>query len=67
MIFPKKKPYLSYVNLLSDFTMTMAIFCMAKERHWYNELTFFYKIVNGLLPNYLQSYIEASFQDNCPL
>ena len=35
-----------------------------KERRWYNKLTFFYKIVNGLLPDYLQSYTEASFQSN---
>ena len=39
----------------------------SKERPWYNKLTFFYKIVNGLLPDYLQSYIEPSFQDNYPL
>ena len=38
-----------------------------KERRWYNKLTFFYKIVNGLLPDYLQSCIEVSFQDNYPL
>ena len=36
----------------------------SKERRWYNKLTFFYKIVNGLLTDYLQSYIEASIQDN---
>ena len=38
-----------------------------KERCWYNKLTFFYKIVNGQVPDYLQSYIDASFQDNYPL
>ena len=38
-----------------------------KERRWYNKLTFFYKIVNGQVPDYLQSYIDASFQDNYPL
>ena len=37
-----------------------------KERYWYNKLTFFHKMVNRLLPEYLQSYIEASFQDNYP-
>ena len=33
----------------------------------YSKLTFFYKTVNGLLPNYLQSCIESFSQDsqNC--
>ena len=30
-----------------------------KERRWYNKLIFFYKIVNGLLPKYLQSFLET--------
>ena len=35
-----------------------------KERRWYSKLTCFYKIVHELLPDYPQSYIEASFQGN---
>ena len=39
-----------------------------KEMCWNNKLTFFYKsFVNRLQPDYLQSHIEASFQDNYPL
>ena len=38
-----------------------------QERPWHNNLTFLYKIVNRLLPDCLQSYIEASFPDNYPL
>ena len=34
---------------------------------WFNKLIFFQKIVNGLLPDYLQCYIKASSQDNYPL
>ena len=37
------------------------------KRRWYNKLYFFYKIVNGLLPDYLQSYIEVPPQGNYPL
>ena len=38
------------------------------ERRWYDKLIFFfYKILNGLLPDYLQSYIEVPSQDNYPL
>ena len=37
------------------------------KRRWYNKLIFFYKIVNGLLPDYRQSYIEVPSQDNYPL
>ena len=33
-----------------------------KERRWYNKLIFFYKIVNGLLPKYLQSFLETYSQ-----
>ena len=35
-----------------------------KRRRCYNKLTFCYETVNGLLSHYLQSYTEASFQDN---
>ena len=31
------------------------------KRHWYNKLTFFYKIVNGLLPGYIHSCIDVFF------
>ena len=34
------------------------------NRRWYNKLIFFYKIVNVLLPDYLQSYTEVLPQDN---
>ena len=38
------------------------------KRSWYNKLTFFYyEIVNGPLPDYLQSYIEVPPQDNYSL
>ena len=37
------------------------------KRSWYNKLIFFYNIVNGLLPDYLQSFIEVPSQDNYPL
>ena len=37
-----------------------------KEMRWYCLRTFFYKIVNRLLPDYLQSHTEASFQHNYP-
>ena len=37
------------------------------KRRWYNKLIFFYKIVNELLPDYLQSYLEVPSQDNYPL
>ena len=37
------------------------------KRRWYNKLIFFYKIVNVLLPDYLQSYIEVLPQDNYTL
>ena len=38
-----------------------------KERRWYSKLTFFYEIVNWRPPDYQQSSIEVSFQDNYPL
>ena len=37
------------------------------KRSWYKKLIFFYKIVNWLLPDYLQSNIEISSQVNFPL
>ena len=37
------------------------------EKRWRSELTFFYKIVSGLLPEYLYSYLKFSSQDNYPL
>ena len=38
-----------------------------KERRWYNKLIFFYKIVNGLLPKYLQSFLETYSQETYSL
>ena len=46
--------------------MNLALMSL-KETRWYNKLTFFYKIVNGLLPDYIMSYVEASFHENYPL
>ena len=37
------------------------------KRCWYNKLIFFYNIVNGLLPDYLQSFIEIPSQGKYPL
>ena len=37
------------------------------ERRWRSKLTFFYKIVNGLLPKYLYSYLKFPSQENYPL
>ena len=37
------------------------------ERRWRSRLTFFYKIVNGLLPKYLYSYLKLLPQENYPL
>ena len=37
------------------------------ERRWRSKLTFFYKIVNGLLPGYLYLYLKFPSQDNYPL
>ena len=37
------------------------------ERHRRNKLIFFYKIVNGLLSDYLYSYLNFSSQQNYPL
>ena len=37
------------------------------ERRWRSKLTSFYKIVNGLLPKYLYSYLKFPSQENYPL
>ena len=37
------------------------------ERRWRNKLIFFYKIVNGLLPDYLYSCLNFASQQNYPL
>ena len=36
-------------------------------RRWRSKLIFFYKILNGLLPEYLHSYLNLSSQDNYSL
>ena len=36
-------------------------------KRWRSKLTFFYKIVNGLLPGYLYSYLKFPSQENCSL
>ena len=36
-------------------------------RRWRSKLIFFYKIVNGLLPEYLHSYLNFPSQDNYSL
>ena len=37
------------------------------ERRWRSKLTFLYKIVSGLLPEYLYSYLKFPSQENYPL
>ena len=37
------------------------------KRHWCNKLIFFYKIVNGLLPDYLYSCLDFPSQINYSL
>ena len=37
------------------------------KRRWCSKLIFFYKIVNGLLPNYLYSYLHFSSEEIYPL
>ena len=37
------------------------------EGRWRSNLTFFYKIVKGLLPKYLYSYLKFPSQENYPL
>ena len=38
-----------------------------RKKRWNNKLIFFYKIVNGLLPDNVQSYKVVPSQDNYPL
>ena len=57
------KGHLENIALLGDELFLMPL----KEMRWYNKLTFFYKVVYGLLTGHLQSYVEASFQDNYSL
>ena len=40
---------------------------LLSTRHWQSKLIFFYKIVNGLLPEYLYSYLNFPSQDNYSL
>ena len=44
----------------------MDLYSLAKRR-WRSKLIFFYKIINGMLPYYLYSYLEFPSQDNYPL
>ena len=44
----------------------LGLYSLAKRR-WRSKLIFFYKIINGILPDYLYSYLEFSPQDNYPL
>ena len=37
------------------------------KRRWRNKLTFFYKIINDLLPEYVYSYLKFPLQVNDPL
>ena len=37
------------------------------NRRWKSKLIFFYKIVNGMLPNYLYSFLDFPSQENYPL
>ena len=37
------------------------------ERRWRNKLIFFYKIVNGLLPDYLYCHLNVASQQIYPL
>ena len=40
---------------------------LLSKRRWYNKLIFFYKKVNGILPDYLCSCIEFFSQNKNPL
>ena len=44
----------------------LGLYSLAKRR-WRSKLIFFYKIINGMLPDYLYSYLEFPSQDNYPL
>ena len=37
------------------------------NKQWRSKLIFFYKIVNGLLQDYLYSYLDFSSEENYPL
>ena len=37
------------------------------NRRWKSKLIFFYKIVNGMLPNYLNSFLDFPSQEHYPL
>ena len=37
------------------------------NRRWRSKHIFFYKIVNGLIPDYLYSYLDFSSEENYPL
>ena len=39
---------------------------LLSKRRRYNKLTFFYRIVNGILPDYLHSCIEFFSQNKYP-
>ena len=40
---------------------------LLRKRLWYNKLTFFYKTVNEILPDYLYSCIKFLFYNKYPL
>ena len=44
----------------------LGLYSLSKRR-WKSKLIFFYKIINGMLPNYLYSYLEFPSQENYPL
>ena len=44
----------------------LGLYSLAKRR-WRSKLIFFYKIINGMLPDYLYLYLEFPSQDNYPL
>ena len=38
-----------------------------RKRRWRSKLIFFFKIINGMLPDYLYSYLEFPSQEKYPL
>ena len=44
----------------------LGLYSLSKRR-WKSKLIFFYKIVNGMLPNYLHSFLDFPSQENYPL
>ena len=44
----------------------LGLYSLSKRR-WRSKIIFFYKIINGILPNYLYSCIEFPSQENYPL